>query len=740
MTSGDIPQLPASTGTSPAPGWDDEDEIDLRKYFIVLVAWWREIALLALIGAVLAAGAVLVMRFLAGNTYEAATDVVIARVVSEVSFDERFRTTSSELQGAATSSDSARRTALANLVSSGAIAEAVIAELGDRLPIEQRIPANLLEQVTGKIGTGADNRTQADLIRISASAADPDLAAAIADAWAKYYVEQVNAVFGQVPGDVVASVESELSRTQAEYQAAQRTLEQFIATNQVNRLDRLIAEKQGIIDKLQEGKQTSINNLVDEELSARQTLIATYIQALTQNQILAFNKEQEAKRTLLARYIDAEVENQLLAFDKERQARVGLFNQVVETQLNAANTVFTQEVEDRRNRLVQAYADRLRAQQLLASARTLQAQLVAGGDAAAKTTGLALLLLNAQMLPVPVAQSQPPLAAATVAEAAATPMPPLSTDELANANQTSTTNLPANLQVNLDSLAALANDAAGQRASLDALIGALTARVAELDRAIDAESAALFDGAGYAFLDPLNANNLLAALAISPTVGAGSGAAEDATLNSAIAARFADLYQAGGLNNLGDSLRDASEIAATAAALYPALFDLGALARLSDSASPENALMQAGVAQSQQLLQLQGLEALPGLSTATTALTAAIDQLETEIQTLTAQREAETARELQLTQARELAWNTFNTLSNKVVELNLARTAANSEVRLGAPAVAPVNPVRGQSLVMAAALGGVVGLLSGVMLAFVANSLGKEPFLRRGGIAGEGVV
>ena len=740
MTSGDIPQLPASTGTSPAPGWDDEDEIDLRKYFIVLVAWWREIALLALIGAVLAAGAVLVMRFLAGNTYEAATDVVIARVVSEVSFDERFRTTSSELQGAATSSDVARRTALANLVSSGAIAEAVIAELGDRLPIEQRIPANLLEQVTGKIGTGADNRTQADLIRISASAADPDLAAAIADAWAKYYVEQVNAVFGQVPGDVVASVESELSRTQAEYQAAQRTLEQFIATNQVNRLDRLIAEKQGIIDKLQEGKQTSINNLVDEELSARQTLIATYIQALTQNQILAFNKEQEAKRTLLARYIDAEVENQLLAFDKERQARVGLFNQVVETQLNAANTVFTQEVEDRRNRLVQAYADRLRAQQLLASARTLQAQLVAGGDAAAKTTGLALLLLNAQMLPVPVAQSQPPLAAATVAEAAATPMPPLSTDELANANQTSTTNLPANLQVNLDSLAALANDAAGQRASLDALIGALTARVAELDRAIDAESAALFDGAGYAFLDPLNANNLLAGLAISPTVGAGSGAAEDATLNSAIAARYADLYQAGGLNNLGDSLRDASEIAATAAALYPALFDLGALARLSDSASPENALMQAGVAQSQQLLQLQGLEALPGLSTATTALTAAIDQLETEIQTLTAQREAETARELQLTQARELAWNTFNTLSNKVVELNLARTAANSEVRLGAPAVAPVNPVRGQSLVMAAALGGVVGLLSGVMLAFVANSLGKEPFLRRGGIAGEGVV
>ena len=102
-----------------------------------------------------------------------------------------------------------------------------------------------------------------------------------------------------------------------------------------------------------------------------------------------------------------------------------------------------------------------------------------------------------------------------------------------------------------------------------------------------------------------------------------------------------------------------------------------------------------------------------------------------EIQTLTAQREAETARELQLTQTRDLAWSTFNTLSSKVVELNLARTAANSEVRLGAPAVTPVEPVRGQSLVTATALGGMMGLLLGVALAFGANYMGREPFLRR---------
>ncbi|MFM7584965.1 MAG: hypothetical protein ACKO9F_19875 [Caldilinea sp.] len=141
----------------------------------------------------------------------------------------------------------------------------------------------------------------------------------------------------------------------------------------------------------------------------------------------------------------------------------------------------------------------------------------------------------------------------------------------------------------------------------------------------------------------------------------------------------------------------------------------------------------AGTEQAQELLQLQGLEELPGYTTAATELTTAIDKLEQEIQALTAEREAKQARQLQLTQARDLAWSTYNTLSNKVAEL--ARTASNSEVRFGAPAVEPVAPVRGPSLVMSTALGGLVGLLAGGMLAFLANYMGKAPVLRRSALA-----
>jgi capsule polysaccharide export protein KpsE/RkpR len=153
----------------------------------------------------------------------------------------------------------------------------VIAELGDQLPEELRIPANLLEAVQGEIATGTDNRTQADLIRITASASEPALAAAIANTWAKQYVNQVNAVYGQVPEEVVAAVQTELDNGRSAYQSAQAALEAFTVSSQVGRLDRLIAEKQGIISKLQEGKQTAIAALVDEELNARQTLIAAYI-------------------------------------------------------------------------------------------------------------------------------------------------------------------------------------------------------------------------------------------------------------------------------------------------------------------------------------------------------------------------------------------------------------------------------------------------------------------------------
>ncbi len=109
----------------------------------------------------------------------------------------------------------------------------------------------------------------------------------------------------------------------------------------------------------------------------------------------------------------------------------------------------------------------------------------------------------------------------------------------------------------------------------------------------------------------------------------------------------------------------------------------------------------------------------------------AIKELEQGIQKLSAQLEAEDAQLRQLTQKRDLAWNTYDTLSNKVVELDLERTASNREVRAGTEATVPLQSVPGRSPLTASIIGGIIGLLLGMLMAFVMDYQGKEPPLAR---------
>ena len=81
----------------PAPErWTAEDEIDLRQYLDVLIRWWREIVLITLSAMVLAAVGILLSRLILPAQYEASANVAIVRTVSDVNFDERFRTNPEE--------------------------------------------------------------------------------------------------------------------------------------------------------------------------------------------------------------------------------------------------------------------------------------------------------------------------------------------------------------------------------------------------------------------------------------------------------------------------------------------------------------------------------------------------------------------------------------------------------------------------------------------------------------------
>jgi len=367
------PQQP-NPPTSPGPdGWIPEDEIDLRQYVFVVVSWWREIVLIALLTAVMGAAFVLLTRFTQSPVYEASATVAIARTQSSINFDERFQT--SLAQGDSTANArvldyTARRAALLGLVESTNVAQAVAEQLAGTLDEDERRPGRLLGQVSAELSkpAGAAANSASDLIKITVEADSPEKAAILANAWAENYVTEVNKLFGEVPAELVASVELELGLAQTTYGQAQSALEEFIASNEIARFDRLIAEKQDIIQRLQQGKQTAIATLVDEELAARRRVISAYINAQASNRLLTFNKEQEGKSQFVTTLIETEFNNRLNAFNADQAARRRLFDQYVEAQTQNQLLALTKD-QDARRQLFTQYSDAQIRNMLLAFAK-----------------------------------------------------------------------------------------------------------------------------------------------------------------------------------------------------------------------------------------------------------------------------------------------------------------------------------------------------------------------------------
>ncbi len=679
------PELPNRPASPPPDNWLPEDEIDLRQYVLVLVAWWREIALIAIGAAVVAAVAILLLRLVTPPTYASSATVAIARTQSSITFDERFTTLSQDQLQALSSVDAAaRRGALLGLVSNGAVAQAVIAQLSNILTDEnEQSPAYWLAegQVKAELVGSTGSQANSDLIRITISADSPAKAAALANAWAQNYVEQVNRIYGQIPSELVASVTSELGKAQAEYDSAQTELEAFVAQNEVDKLNRLIVEKQDIIASLQAGKQTAITTIVDEELQARRQIMSAYIAAQASNRLLTFTKEQEAKQRLVSALIDADTEGRLHALASEQSAKTQLFDAYANTETQSKLAVVNQQTQSRIDQLATYYGTRAKLTQLLDNAKVLRDQAAQAGDTSTTTNGLALLLLKAQVY-------------------------------------ASSVGLPGNLQITLGSIADISTDAQAQVADVDALIQVLEQRLSALDAAIAAQSQALLTNADYQFLDPTG---------LGAVAGAGS------PLATTILAQYDELFTLGPLAQASATISTTTPLFAAIREQYPDLFRVGELAGLTDLVAMDNPLTVLGTERAKELLQLQGLEDLPAYTAAAEPLTQAIDQLESDIQALQARQEAESSRRQQLAQRRDLAWSTLTTLKNKNAELNLSAVTVNSEVRLAAPAVEPIRPVAGQGLMTTTALAGIVGLMLAVFVVFFANFMGGQPWLAANG-------
>jgi len=87
-----------------------------------------------------------------------------------------------------------------------------------------------------------------------------------------------------------------------------------------------------------------------------------------------------------------------------------------------------------------------------------------------------------------------------------------------------------------------------------------------------------------------------------------------------------------------------------------------------------------------------------------------------------------------LVQTRDLAWETYTTLTRKAAEANLAAQTKDTQIRFISPALVPTRPEGPRKLVIIA-LAGVIGVILGIVAAFAVDyleSLGIDlPTLRK---------
>lgn len=658
----------STKGPAPADTWEADDEIDLRKYIDILLKRWREILFFTILIIVLAAAAVFALRALQIPMYEASANVAIVRTQTDVNFDDRFTTSSDSNR---TQDVTSRRAALVGLANSGTIAEEVIAELGGQLEEEQLDPATLLRRVDASLSTQNGRTGQSDLIEITAKADSPEVAAAIANSWAKHYVQEVNRIYGQVPDEMMVSVEQELSQAQTKYGEAQANLENFLATTQLNTLRRQVAETQESIRILQAANGEALDNYVNEVLDSYRRIVSTYLDAQTSAQILGFRREQQGQRELLDAYMRT-------------------YNDAM------VDSFATQSERDQK--LIRLYYDQwLRTVAGLSTARTLQSSLEAGGDGAVASTASALRLLKLQLV-TSLSDSIPSMQQSLLAQFGNVetinqnaPVIPGSTDNTTSppvvnvqsiqppaTNQPYLPNQPT-YQIQLDppentTLEGVSSDLTGIIQGLETQLTSLETTIADFNR---------------------------------------------------------DWLSGESYSGLSASIPDESALVEAIRTQYPDLFKGGVFSTIADAAAQTSTLADMGQTQGGDLLRLAGEETLMLSSEGNAPMAETLAQLEARLQTLQSQLEAENSRNQQFSQQRDLTWDTFKALSTKQAELILERAAANSEVRMGTLAVAPDRPIPGVSLILSVALAGVVGLLFAIFLAFLLEYLGKKPLFTR---------
>ncbi|MHC4617678.1 MAG: Wzz/FepE/Etk N-terminal domain-containing protein [Planctomycetota bacterium] len=251
-----------------------EDEIDLRAYIKILLSRWYWIAGLALVAAI----AAFAVSSLLPRTYVAKARLVMQRVHTEVVFVSSIRT---QEQSALRLADlELRQDALRELAESAAVAAVVYDQLEARL-----------DGVAAGVGVLRDMvkvTSKADLVIITARAGDPQIAADIANEWARQAEKQINAAYGQPLQETQRlEMQAQSEKAQAQYETLQAELEAFLAQSRIPELEREIARHEQFIAEYQRAlidSEAAMHTLALD--SSRQILLNLYDELVSTEQVL----------------------------------------------------------------------------------------------------------------------------------------------------------------------------------------------------------------------------------------------------------------------------------------------------------------------------------------------------------------------------------------------------------------------------------------------------------------------
>lgn len=230
--------------------------------------------------------------------YAASADVAIIPRRATVKLDARFEAVESRGPGRSGSNYAGRRAALVGLVHQADLAQHVFDRLQGDLE-EDASPARLLSAIDADLFTigMATESSRSDLIRLTAYAPEPALAKALADTWAEGFVEDVNALFADVPRRVVATIAAERASVRERYLDAETQLRAFMAASRAELLEQEITAKDAVIQEV--------------VTTWRQTATAAFQKELT-SRLAAVDENLEQLRKTRANLADAKALRSLL--------------------------------------------------------------------------------------------------------------------------------------------------------------------------------------------------------------------------------------------------------------------------------------------------------------------------------------------------------------------------------------------------------------------------------------------